>query len=234
MTEISINRQTELQKILLSEGASKVGFANLAAIETPDKNHISGVSIIVSLNSEIISKISNGPTLQYCDEYSRVNILLDKLTDTACKFLINLGFTAEAPKATLKLNELNNVKILIPHKTSARLSGLGWIGKNALITTEEFGSAIRLASVFTNAVFKYDKPLDKDKCGSCLKCKDVCPGKAILGINWSPDKELSSYYKRDLCRNAMNKFMKKGIPKAICGICIANCPYTQKFLCKKH
>ena len=159
MKNISREKQQELKNILISVGASKVGFADMKYIPSIDLQYHSGISILVKLEPEIVLEIKKGPTVQYCEEYSRVNSLLDKLANLACRFLANSGCLAEAPRTTIKTTELDGFNVNIPHKTLATLSGMGWIGKNALLTTEEFGSAVRLTSVFTDAIFGYDNPI---------------------------------------------------------------------------
>ncbi|MCP4177537.1 MAG: epoxyqueuosine reductase [bacterium] len=230
MKKISEVTQKELKNRLYSAGASKVGFANLDKFLNVNEQYSSGISILVKLNPQVIAATKEGPTDQYCKEYSRVNSLLNSLSQSACNFLIDLGHFAEAPKATAKTSELENLNVDIPHKTVASLSGMGWIGKNALLITEEFGSAVRLGSVFTNAVFEYDNPIKKVKCGTCTKCRDVCPGGAIAGQNWYCNIDLDLFYSPILCRNTINKFVDKGLQETICGICIANCPYTLRYV----
>ncbi len=232
MRKISKEKQFELKEILVSEGASKVGFADLSCISELEGKYNSGVSILVKLSPEIILKIKKGPTAQYCREYSRVNTLLDRLAGITCCFLNSSGFLAEAPKATIRTTELDGFSINIPHKTVARLSGMGWIGKSALLVTEEFGSAVRLTSVFTDAIFEYDNPLEKVRCGSCLKCRQLCPANAISGNNWSNGIDPDLFYSADLCREKIKTYLSLELPQAICGICIANCPYTQKYIKK--
>ena len=233
MKKISKEKQFELKNILISEGASKVGFADLNSIQGLDEKYNSGVSILVKLSPVIISQICRGPTAQYCEEYSRVNSLLNRLADAARDFITDCGFLADASGATIQTAELDGFSINVPHKTIAVLSGMGWIGKSALLVTEEFGSAVRLNSVFTNAIFEYDDSIKKVKCGNCLKCKNLCPAKAILGRNWSNNIDLNTFYKADLCKESIKNYLSKNITEAICGICIANCPYTQRYINKK-
>jgi epoxyqueuosine reductase len=231
MDVINEKQQLKIKDTLLKAGASKIGFANLSALPNVSTKFPSAISILVKLDPIIIEGIKNTPTTEYCTEYDRINVLLDSLVNIADNLLKEFGFLTLTPKATVKASELDIFKALIPHKTAARLSGLGWIGKNALLITEEYGSAVRLASVFTNADFKYDSPLDKVKCGNCMNCKKVCPGNAVKGINWTLDAKQKGYYDRTRCREVVENFMNKGVvSKAICGICIANCPFTEKYI----
>ena len=230
MITIEKEKQSKLKELLIESGATSVGFASLNYLLGLDTNYASGISILVKLKPEIIAETGNGPTAHYCEEYSRVNFLLDNLTCLTSDYLTHLGYLADMPGATVRMSDLDNFKVNIPHKTLATLSGLGWIGKNALLITEKYGSAVRLGSVFTNAVFEYDDPITEVKCGNCMKCKNVCPGNAIMGKNWYQDINLDEFYNARLCRKTINNFVSKDINKAICGICNANCPYTAKYI----
>jgi epoxyqueuosine reductase QueG len=54
----------------------------------------------------------------------------------------------------------------------------------------------------------------------------------VKNIHWYSNIDLDIFYDPDLCRKTIKNFMSKDITKAICGICIANCPYTQKYINK--
>ncbi len=62
----------------------------------------------------------------------------------------------------------------------ATKAGLGWIGKNGTLISEEFGSYTFLAELVVNIELDYDSPFEKSLCGSCTKCMDACPTKAIV------------------------------------------------------
>jgi epoxyqueuosine reductase QueG len=140
----------EIKEILFNNGASLVGFANIKNYDLKiDKKFKSGISIAVALDPQIIKDITEGPTLAYYDEYKKVNKKLDFLSDMISSLINDRGYNAENWGATddriygYHMTEL-------PHKTMATLSGLGWIGKCALLITKEFGAAIRLTTVLTD------------------------------------------------------------------------------------
>jgi len=66
-------------------------------------------------------------------------------------------------------------------RTLARLSGLGWIGRNALLIAPDAGTWRLLGFLLTDA------PLDphhaghgEDRCGSCTSCERRCPTAALV------------------------------------------------------
>lgn len=125
-------------------------------------------------------------------------------------------------------------KSRLPHKTIATRSGIGWIGKSALLVTKEFGSAVRISSILTNAPLKADKPINESRCGSCMTCTKACPGQAVKGRNWSVGVEREDYYDPELCYKKAREIAARVLNKEItlCGKCIYVCPYTQKYIRK--
>lgn len=64
-------------------------------------------------------------------------------------------------------------------RTWAVKAGLGWIGKNGLLISKEFGSYTFLAELVVNIELEYDNPFEKSLCGSCARCVQACPTNAI-------------------------------------------------------
>ena len=58
-------------------------------------------------------------------------------------------------------------------------AGLGWIGKNTSLITEQYGSWVYLGEMITNIPFLPDSPAEGD-CGDCQKCLDFCPTGALI------------------------------------------------------
>jgi epoxyqueuosine reductase QueG len=110
-------------------------------------------------------------------------------------------------------------KTLLPHKTIASLAGLGWIGKNNLLITPEFGCALCLGTVLTNAPLNtvLHEP-GSPKCGECSVCVDICDAKSLKGNIWNIHSSRESMI--DVCR--CNTCMK----------CLVFCPLTQAYMKK--
>ncbi|HEY96883.1 MAG TPA: epoxyqueuosine reductase [Dehalococcoidia bacterium] len=223
----------ELSTFLKSQGAALTGFADLHEIP-PDlrDNFPCGVSIAVALNPEIVAGIADGPNQPYFEEYRRANQLLGILGDRAARFLEQKGYQASSFAATNAGIDPDTFSTRLPHKTVATRAGLGWIGKCALLVTPEYGSAIRLTTVLTDADLPAGKPVNASQCSDCTACVDVCPGHAVTGRDWQLGMPRESLYDFSACRETALDFEKKRkmVRDSICGMCIAACPWTIKYL----
>ena len=60
-------------------------------------------------------------------------------------------------------------------------AGLGWIGRQSLLITPQFGSRVLLGElVLCDEVDLYDSPLEGVGCGECRRCVEACPTGAIV------------------------------------------------------
>jgi len=159
----------ELRKFLLSNGADMVGYADLTGLPADIRENLPcGISIAVALSPFIISRITDGPTLEYYQEIKRANQLLERLNRDAVNYIEERGYKAKGivlkkdhfdPVTQDRVSyEPEAISTKLPHKTCATRSGLGWIGKNALLTTKTFGSAVRLTTILTNAGLTVNSP----------------------------------------------------------------------------
>ena len=70
----------------------------------------------------------------------------------------------------------------LAEKTLGVAAGLGWIGRNSLLITPQYGSFIHLGElVVSEECDRYDTPFEGDHCGNCHICRDHCPTAAIGG-----------------------------------------------------
>ena len=73
-----------------------------------------------------------------------------------------------------------------PEKAMAAAAGLGFIGKNTLLITPEYGSSILISGVILPWMPEGGKEpaeqrVKRKSCGTCRLCLEACPGKALDG-----------------------------------------------------
>lgn len=226
-----------IQQSLKKEGASLVGFADLNGLSSNMTNHLPyAVSIALALNPLIIAQIQEGPTPAYYEEYQRANLFLSHLGKFTADLLREHGYRAQDLEPTTENFDQKTLSTTLPHKTVATRAGLGWIGKSALLITNQYGSAIRLTSVLTDYPLPTAEPIHQSLCGDCKLCVERCPSHAPLGNNWDIHYPRENFFNAFSChQTALNLSQSAGIDSTICGICIVSCPWTQQYLMRsKH
>jgi epoxyqueuosine reductase len=149
---------------------------------------------------------------------------LDKAVFQVAKRIQDEGFHAYSIPASSMLNN-SKLEAVFSHKVAANLAGLGWIGKNCLLITPEFGPRIRLATVLTDAPLTAGSPIP-NRCGGCTKCTDICPSKAIKGRLFTPEEPRELRLMAELC----NDYTVPTFGDVNCGLCVYACPHGGKRL----
>lgn len=233
---------SDLKKFVLSKGAKQVGFADLSDMDVSNINGNdlgfkvkSGICFLINLDPNIVESLVNGPSIEYYNHYSKINDKLDSIGMDVENFLKSKGYNAYAQTFERTCNDYvfeNSCGNTIPHKTVGTKSGLGWIGKCDTFVTNEYGSALRLSSVVSDAPLEYAHPVTASLCGMCTECRNACPGGAVSGITWGPRLKREDFFDYEKCmENAKKESMKAfGKEDTLCGRCIAVCPKTQKYL----
>lgn len=108
----------------------------------------------------------------------------------------------------------------------AQRAGLGFIGRNGLLITPEFGSYVYLGEIITNIPFEPDEPLAQ-QCGTCTRCLDFCPTSALLGDGRMNAQRCLSYQTQT--KGMMPEAYRKKIRTVIygCDICQQVCPFNR-------
>lgn len=108
----------------------------------------------------------------------------------------------------------------------ARRAGIGFIGKNGLVISKEFGSYMYLGELITNLDIEPDQPVDYD-CGDCRRCLDACPTSCLIGDGTMNARRCLSFQTQD--KGMMALEFRKKIKTVIygCDICQICCPYNK-------
>ena len=109
----------------------------------------------------------------------------------------------------------------------AKLSGLGWIGKNSLLINKDVGSYFFIAEIICDLELEYDVPVS-DRCGNCTRCIDACPTNAITQAQVIDSNKCISYLTIEN-KNSIPKELKNEMNQSIfgCDICQDICPWNR-------
>lgn len=223
----------EIIRLLDQEGCNIVGFADLHNLSIEARQGFDrGILIALPYTKEAVLDNKNGMPKQYFAEYSAISKRLSELALLTADFIRQCGYKV-LPKVPSMIVQDQDHRTIMPHKTVATLAGIGWIGKCALLVTNEVGSALRLIVVLTNAPFDCGTPIVKSICPpDCSICANICPGNAPLGGLWEAGIDRDSFFNAHACRSAARTRAKEmlDIDETICGLCISNCPFTKRGL----
>ena len=118
----------------------------------------------------------------------------------------------------------------------ARRAGLGWVGKNSNLISVKHGSFFFIGELILDIELPCDKPLAiADHCGTCTRCIDACPTKAIVADRVVDARKCISYQtielKGDLDKSLNGRFKNRVFG---CDICQDVCPWNRKSIPNKE
>lgn len=212
--------------LLHNEELSLLGFADLKELPFENRQGLPyGICFAIALRTFPSTDI---PTAAYYHEYRQINSKLKEISFFLEAKIQEKGFRAYS-LARNRQNE--DFRTALPFKTLATRSGLGWIGKSCTLITKQYGNAVRLNGVLTDMPLQTAEPVNSSLCGACRKCVESCPAQAITGNEWTLGTDRNDLVDPFACKNMVIERGKTlGITVGSCGICIAVCPYTQKFM----
>ena len=116
----------------------------------------------------------------------------------------------------------------IHERAWAKLSGIGWIGKNSLLINKNQGSYFFLAEIICDLDLEYDEPV-LNRCGNCTRCIDACPTDAITKAQVIDANKCISYLTIEN-KEKIPKELRGSINNSIfgCDICQDVCPWNKK------
>lgn len=112
-------------------------------------------------------------------------------------------------------------------KAWAAKSGLGWIGKNSNLLTQQVGSFYFIAELIVDLELEYDHATT-DHCGTCTACIDACPTEAIVAPYVVDGSKCISYFTIELKENIPLE-MKGKLDDWMfgCDVCQDVCPWNR-------
>jgi epoxyqueuosine reductase len=217
-------------------GADLFGTCSLErqeGIETVPEDLLRGFASAVSIgvaidNAAVDSILDAGGSFAYAEEYIHANKRLDEIAGALARALTAESRRALAIPASETVDRPREMGA-VSHRAVARASGLGWIGKNLLLVTPEFGPRVRLATVLTDLEAPQQGEMEP-ACGDCTACIDACPAGALrerAGAPYPPGR--SDVLDTKACRRQCDEFAEKGRAGAnVCGVCVKACPAASK------
>ncbi len=239
-----------IKKNIEKFGFDKVGFSKceridsefalkfVSSVENPNYNVLSYLkkNLEIRLNPKFL--FPEGKTIiSFATNYYRKlpeNLIFSKYL-TTIDYHIVLRKRMEDFIEFLK-NEIGdfNYKICVDtspilEKYWAYKSGIGWIGKNSLLVTKEFGSFVFLSEIIVDFEIEEDK-ICENLCFECNNCIENCPTKAIEKERKIDIRKCISYLtieKRKKLTKNEKEMLKKGKYVFGCDICQDVCPYNK-------
>ncbi len=112
-------------------------------------------------------------------------------------------------------------------KAWAAKSGLGWIGKNSNLLTQQVGSFYFIAELIIDLDLEYDTPVT-DHCGTCTACIDACPTQAIVEPYVVDGSKCISYFTIELKEEIPNSYKNQFDDWMFgCDVCQDVCPWNR-------
>lgn len=115
----------------------------------------------------------------------------------------------------------------VMEKPLAEAAGLGFQGKHTVIVSREFGNWLFLGVIFTTAELPVDEP-ERNHCGSCRRCLDVCPTNAFPAPFQLDARRCISYLTIEH-KGHIPVELRSSIGNRIfgCDDCLAVCPWNK-------
>ncbi|MDR0469941.1 MAG: 4Fe-4S binding protein [Peptococcaceae bacterium] len=212
----------EIEKLLRERGAGIVRFVDISSLPMDQtQGFVKAVLFCIPLSKGYVQAVRDGADIDVeHDEFVDREHETDAVADWLAGYLNQAGYRAYSQSEISNAQNGNfnpdTRSSKLPHKTIATLAGIGFIGKNNLLITDEYGCAFSMCTVLTDAPVAVEShPPLPSKCKGCDICKQACPANAITGNEWTEDTK-----REDLV----------DVFKCTCALkCMVHCPQTQNY-----
>ncbi|PDT86558.1 tRNA epoxyqueuosine(34) reductase QueG [Sinorhizobium sp. BJ1] len=165
----------------------------------------------------ILAKQDRGAISVYAQNRDYHDVVKGRLKEIATRFAARAGEDVKVFVDTAPVME----------KPLAEKAGIGWQGKHTNLVSRDFGSWLFLGSLFTTADLDPDAP-ERDHCGSCRACLDVCPTGAFPAPYRIDARRCISYLTIEH-KGPIDPELRPLIGNRIygCDDCLAVCPWNK-------
>lgn len=211
---------TGFKDYVLECGACVVGVADLASFAPSQRRaYPRGISIGLALRPDPILRL-RAERERPAEAERPVLAALAELARIAVGYLEQVGARAEVLVPSEGPESLT-------HEEVAVQAGIAWIGKSSRPVTWDFGTAIRLTTVLTDADLPLDKPVEQSFCGTCLMCTQACVAHAPSGTLWQPGRKKAEFFNEAACLERRQQLAALGRD---CRFCMSVCPFTTVYM----
>lgn len=211
----------EITTLLGGLGIADVGFAHVPEF---DKALPTAVSLVIPLSGAVVDEIDGAPTHSYFHHYRTLNAHIDRCLLQVGLLLQQRGWRYIPIPASQSTGGFHG---RFSHKQAAVLSGLGSIGRNGLFLHRQYGPAVRLGTLFTDAPLPAVRAFPEINCLHCMACVHACPAMAIpAGDIFIKDGQ--SIIDKAACSQYMKQHFQHIGRGAVCGVCISVCPMRKQ------
>lgn len=226
--------QENLKFEVKKQGADFINFVDISDLtKKENRGYSSAVLVGIKLSKNYLNAVSSIPNYVeqkiennqiHSDEFHLAEIKTDEIADYIANYISLIGFGAFSQSEKTLYNAGDYDKNCNPtplhNKKIAVLGGLGWIGNNNLLVTTDFGSAISMCAVLTDAPIETNNYVPIESlCGDCRICKDICTVDALKGSVWKTTKSRDEMIDVNKCNPCLR--------------CLVFCPWTKKYANKK-
>jgi epoxyqueuosine reductase len=177
--------------------------------------------VVVARNYQSPGAHSDDPRIGRVSRYAwgedYHDVLQERLGELG-RFIASLG---GAFKACVDTNA-------ILEKPWAQAAGLGWQGKHSNLISRDLGSWLFVGELLTDLDLEPDVPHDRTYCGSCTRCLDLCPTRAIVAPYVVDSRRCISYLTIEH-RGWIDRELRPLMGNLIfgCDICQDVCPWNK-------